>query len=144
MGHNLLRRYGFNQRTMALVEQENSQPQYSTHHFLCKKKNCKWQHFQEGSFFAMSVSCWSSRGWEIKAVPSPQMALLILGGTGYHSTHKFILRHKSASVLRVQLPHREKPDLQQIRESENPGKFTLCCFRLHKICFIACLHKILL
>ena len=39
---------------MHLVEQENSQPQYSTFQYFFeekKKKTFKWQHLQESSFF---------------------------------------------------------------------------------------------
>lgn len=145
MGHNLLRRYGFNQRTMTLVEQENSQPQYSTHHLLCKEK----KKIANGntSEKVLSLLCLSLvepvGGGRSKLCSHPRWLFWFLEALGTTA-----LTSSSEGINLALCSGSNFPTERHLTFNDQgiwePGKFTLCCFRLHKICFIACLHKILL
>lgn len=145
-GHNLLRRYGFNQRTMTLVEQENSQPQYSTHHLLCKKKKKKLQMATlPRRFFLCYVCLLLSQlgGGRSKLCPHPRWLFWFLEALG-----TIALTSSSEGINLALCSGSNFPTERNLTFNNQgiwePGKFTLCCFRLHKICFMACLHKILL
>lgn len=153
MGHNLLRKYRFNQRTMGFNEQENFPPQYSTSHPLWKQKKSRTKNTSNGNTcqgsFVKGVLCYvclllSPLG---ERDQSPAPAGDGAAGSEKHQAPQGGKRPCSPEGINLplgsNLPSERRRDLScnQIRESENTGKFTWCCFGLHKVCCIACLHK---
>lgn len=129
MGHNLPRKYRFNQRTMGFVKQENSQAQYSTYHLFWKKK-VTWHHLPRFSQ-RFAVLCPSLvepiGGGRSRPSPPPRWLLGFMEVLGTR-----MLRSSSEGVNLPPgtiLPTGRGRDLgfNQIRESENTDKFIWLC-----------------
>lgn len=125
MGRNL-RRYGMNQRTMGLVEQKISQPQYSTHH--PKKLQMPTP---PGRYFLLLCQSLLEPlgGGRSKLSPDPRWRLRFvetLVPTALTSSSEGInLPLYSGSNL----PTERNLSLSQIREFENLGKVHIVLFQ---------------